>query len=198
MTLDVVLPDSPAARTVREVTEQFSSRALVNHCVRSYLWAADHAVRHAIPFDAELLYVAAMLHDVGLAPVFDSATVPFEEAGGAVGWVFAAGAGWPADRRRRVGEVVVAHMRSGVDLADDPEGHLLALGTGMDISGRDPDRWSTEFRREVLDRYPRLGLADEFLRCLEDQARRKPDSAAAGFLAGGGGDRLRANVLDRL
>ncbi len=190
------LPDTAACRLAREVVQQFSSPALANHCLRSYLWAADHAARHGIAFDAELLFVAAMVHDLGLVPVFDSATVPFEEAGGAVGWVFAAGAGWPAARRRRVAEIVVAHMAPEVDVAADPEGHLLELATGLDISGRDPDAWPAGVRAEVLERYPRLGLIDEFVACFTDQARRKPDSIAGRFVATGFAARARANPLD--
>jgi HD domain-containing protein len=190
------LPDTAACRLAREVVQEFSSPALVNHCLRSYLWAADHAARHGIAFDAELLFVAAMVHDLGLVPVFDSATVPFEEAGGAVGWVFAAGAGWPAGRRRRVAEIVVAHMAPEVDVAADPEGHLLELATGLDVSGRDPDAWPAGLRAEVLDRHPRLGLADEFVACFADQARRKPGSIAGRLAATGFAARAQANPLD--
>ncbi|WP_369253308.1 HD domain-containing protein [Geodermatophilus amargosae] len=190
------LPDTAACRLAREVVQEFSSPALVNHCLRSYLWAADHAARHGIDVDAELLFVSAMVHDLGLTPVFDSATVPFEEAGGAVGWVFAAGAGWPAGRRRRVAEVVVAHMAPEVDVDADPEGHLLELATGLDISGRDPDAWPADLRAEVLARYPRLGLIDEFVACFTDQARRKPDSLAGRFTAAGFAARAQANPLD--
>ncbi|MGY1738030.1 HD domain-containing protein [Geodermatophilus sp. SYSU D00684] len=190
------LPDTAACRLAREVVQEFSSPALVNHCLRSYLWAADHAARHGIAFDEELLFVAAMVHDIGLVPVFDSATVPFEEAGGAVGWVFAAGAGWPAARRRRVAEIVVAHMAPEVDVAADPEGHLLELATGLDISGRDPDAWPADLRAAVLAEHPRLGLIGEFVACFEDQARRKPDSLAGRFSANGFAARARANPLD--
>ncbi|MGY1714176.1 HD domain-containing protein [Geodermatophilus sp. SYSU D01106] len=191
------LPDTPACRLAREVVAEFSSPALVNHCLRSYLWAADHAGRHGIAFDDELLFVAAMVHDLGLSPVFDSATLPFEDAGGAVGWVFAAGAGWPVPRRRRVAEIVVAHMAPEVDVAVDPEGHLLELATGLDISGRDPAAWPADLRAAVLAEYPRLGLIDEFVACFTDQARRKPDSLAGRFTEAGFADRARANPLDR-
>jgi hypothetical protein len=194
---DLLLPDSAAARAAAEVAAAYQSPALINHCHRSYLWAADYGRRYGVSFDAELLYVAAMLHDIGLVPVFDSATVPFEEAGGEVAWVFAAGAGWPVARRRRGAEVIVRHMHAEVDPAVDPAGHLLELATGLDVSGRDPDLWTAEFRAEVLRRYPRLGLAEEFIRCFEGQAARKPGSLAAGFVAGGFADRVHGNVLDR-
>src|SRR4051794_14610040 len=39
-----------------------------------------------VVFDADLLYVAAMLHDIGLVAAFDSHTVDFEQAGGHVAW----------------------------------------------------------------------------------------------------------------
>jgi predicted butyrate kinase (DUF1464 family) len=43
---------------------------------------------------------------------------------------------------------------------------------------------------------PRLALRDEFVRCFEDQARRKPESSAAAAIANGIAGRLAANVLD--
>ena len=48
------------------MVREFSSPALVNHCLRSYLWAAAYGAEHRLIFDAELLYVSAMLHDIGL------------------------------------------------------------------------------------------------------------------------------------
>ncbi|MGY1843773.1 HD domain-containing protein [Modestobacter sp. SYSU DS0875] len=197
MPLDELVPSSSAARAAREVAAAFSSPALLAHCDRSYLWAAEYGRARGISFDAELLYVAAMLHDLGLVPVFDSVTEPFEEAGGAVAWVFAAGAGWDTDRRRRVSEVIVRHMWPQVDVDADPEGHLLELATGLDVSGRRPDDWPAGFRAEVLARHPRLGLAEEFLGCFTAQARRKPGSLAGQFVAGGFAERVRGNPLDR-
>ena len=168
MTLEDLVPDTRAARTAREVVEAFSTPALAAHCHRTHLFAASYARERGIDHDAELLYVAAMVHDLGLAPVFDSQRLPFEEAGGAVGWVFAAGAGWPVERRRRVAEVVVRHMWTEVDLAVDREGHLLELATALDVSGRDPQAWPDDVRAEVLARYPRAGLAGEFVTCITD------------------------------
>jgi hypothetical protein len=194
--LDALQPDTAAARAALQVAETFCSPALLNHCRRSYLWAAEYGRARGIAHDAELLFVAAMLHDLGLVPVFDSATLPFEEAGGAVAWVFGAGAGWDVDRRRRTAEVIVAHMAPEVDVAADPEGHLLELATGLDVGGRRPEDWPADFRAEVLDRFPRLGLAAEFLDCFEIQARRKPSSSAGRSIASGFADRVLGNPLD--
>jgi hypothetical protein len=189
--------ETAAGRAALEVVREFSSPALVNHCIRSYYWAASYGRLNGIAYDEELLYVAAMLHDLGLVRAFDNHTEPFEDAGGYVAWVFGAGAGWPVQRRRRVHEVIVRHMWDEVDPAADPEGHLLELATALDISGRAPDAWPEDFRRELVETYPRLGLAGEFTACFEDQARRKPGTTAAAAIASGMARRIAANPLDR-
>jgi hypothetical protein len=194
---DVPAPDTPTARAALEVVTAYCSPALVNHCVRSYVWAASYGVLHDIGFDAELLYVSAMLHDLGLVPEFDSHSTPFEEVGGHLAWVFGAGAGWPAERRGRAAEVIVRHMGADVDPSADPEGHLLRIGTGLDVAGRAADGWPPEFRSDVVRRIPRLSLVEEFLPLFEDQARRKPGCAAAAAVRSGMADRMSANVLDR-
>ncbi|WP_328816720.1 HD domain-containing protein [Nonomuraea cypriaca] len=193
---DLVIPDTPACRGALEVATGYHSPSLLNHSIRAYLWAAAYAQDNRIAFDAELLYVAAMLHDIGLAAEFDSHTVPYEEAGGHVAWVFGAGAGWSPERRTRVSEVIVRHMWDEVPVAEDPEGHLLELSTGMDISGRQTGDLPAEVRREVLERYPRLEIAKEFSGCISDQGTRKPSSFAGRFVRGGIVDRIAANPLD--
>ena len=156
---DVLSPESPVRRGALEVATAYCSPALLNHSLRSYVWAATYAEARGIAYDDELLYVSSLLHDIGLVKEFDSHTVPFEEAGGHVAWVFAAGAGWPAERRTRAAEVIVRHMWDEVDPAVDPEGHLLELATGLDISGRNPQDWPEDLRAEVVARIPRLDLA---------------------------------------
>jgi hypothetical protein len=154
-------------------------------------------MRFDVTFDPELLYVSAMLHDLGLVKDFDNHTIPFEEAGGHVAWVFGAAAGWSLERRARSSEIIVRHMWDQVDPAIDPEGYLLALGTSLDISGKNSADWPDEFRTEVLERLPRLDLSAQFLRCFENQARRKPASSAAAAVRSGLADRIATNVLDR-
>ena len=85
-----------------------------------------------------------------------------------------------------------------VDPAADPEGYLLEIATGLDISGRNPSWWPADLRAEVVARHPRLGLAPEFATCFAAEAARKPDSSAAAAVRSGIADRIAANVLDRL
>ncbi len=194
---DLPIPSSPTAKAAAEVLAHFSPPALVQHCHRSYLLAAALATQEAIAVDHELLYVAALLHDLALEPAFDSHTLSFEEAGGHVAWVFTAGAGWPAERRDRAAGIIVAHMR-GADPAIDPEGDLLDVATGLDIGGRNVERWPEALLTEIVAAHPRLDLAERFTACFRDQAARKPQSTAAAAIRAGLAERLAANPLDRL
>jgi hypothetical protein len=193
---DLPIPETTATRSATEVLRRYAAPALVNHALRSGLWAAAYGLLHGIPYDPELLQVAALLHDLGLEEPFDSHRLPFEVAGGDLAWVFGAGAGWPADRRLRLAEVVVRHMWDDVDPALDPEGHLLERATSLDISGRRIEEWPAGLRAEVLERWPRLDLAARFTACFADQAARKPDSSAAAAVRSGLADRIAANPLD--
>lgn len=190
---ELPVPDSEAARASLQIAERYYTPALLNHCVRSYCFAAAAGLERGLAFDAELLYVASIVHDLGLTEPFDSHSMDFESAGGQVAWVFAAGAGWAPERRDRLSEVIVRHMGDPVDPLLDAESHLLEIATALDISGRDTEAWPRDLRIDVLHAYPRLDLAAEFADRFDEQARRKPGSAAASAVRGGIRERLAGN-----
>jgi HD domain len=191
-----VFPQTPAAAAALSVATRFYSPALLNHCVRSYLWGVMYASAHRITFDDELYYVAALLHDIGLTDPFDSHRLAFEEAGGDLAWVFGMAAGWPANRAARATEIIVLHMRDDVASEVDPESHLLQVATGWDVVGRRPEEFPLEVRAQVVAGYPRFGFGREFLACFEDQARRKPESAAGASISNKAAERMLGNTLD--
>src|SRR4051812_737639 len=120
-----MVPETAAVAAAMTVARRYFSPAFLNHSVRCYAWGTLYGQAHGIRGDDELFCVAALLHDIALAPSFDSHTVPFEEAGGDVARVFGLAAGWPADRVDRVGQIIVLHMRDDVAAGVDPEAHLL-------------------------------------------------------------------------
>lgn len=190
-----MFPQSPAAVAALSVATRFCSPALLNHSVRSYLWGAMYGRAHGIAFDDELYYVSALLHDMGLTEPFDSHRMAFEDAGGRLAWVFGVAAGWSEARAARAQEIIVLHMRDDVSPAADPESHLLQVATSWDVVGRRPELFPPDVRAETLARYPLLGFGAEFLACFEDQARRKPGSAAAASVSNDVARRIAANPL---
>jgi hypothetical protein len=93
--------------------------------------------------------------------------------------------------------VIVLHMRAPVAAGDAPEAHLLQVAVSADVSGRGLGAFDPAFRSALLRRYPRAGFATEFLRLVQDEARRKPSSAAATLMHGGWAQRISTNPLDR-
>jgi len=192
-------PDTQAARAARELAAAYHSPALLNHVLRSWLWAEAFAqLEGRDGIDHELLYVSALLHDIGIVPEFDNVALSYEDAGGHVAVALTAGAGWEAARRTRALEVIVRHNWPAVDPAFDEEGYLLETATGLDISGTRADDLPLDLRREVVGAYPRLDLAAEFGAGVADQAERKPDTQAHRLVLGGVRAKLAANPLESL
>jgi HD superfamily phosphodiesterase len=112
---DFPVPDSPAARAALQVATEYLSEALINHSIRSWYWAVGFAAfEERSGFDAELLYTAALLHDIGLAEEFDNHTLAYELAGGHVAWALTAGAGWEKSRRTRAARNLPARDYRGI------------------------------------------------------------------------------------
>ena len=174
----LLTPPSEVADRALAVARRWCTPAVVNHCIRSWVWAALLGESERIEFDAELLFVSAMLHDLGVGEPFDSHSVPFETAGGAVAWAFAAGADWSEHRRGRVMEVIERHMWVDVDPAQDAEGYLLEAATSLDVAAAGAERWDADLIRAVTSRVPRLAFSTEFAAAIHDQAARKPQSTA--------------------
>jgi len=192
-------PESPAARAALELAASHHSPALLNHVIRSWLWAEGFArIEQRQNVDHELLYTSAMLHDIGIVPVFDNASLSYEEAGGHVAVALTAGAGWPAHRRQRILDVIVRHNWPSVDPGMDLEGYLLEIATALDISGSRPDALPQDFVREVLAIYPRLALSEEFTTGVTDQALRKPTTAAHRLVLGGVATKLAGHPFEQM
>ncbi|KHK99439.1 cyanamide hydratase [Microbacterium mangrovi] len=196
---DFPVPDTAAARGAYALAVAYQPPSITAHAIRSWLWAEGFAVVAGLEdVDHELLYTAALLHDIGTVTEFDNHTISYEHAGGHVAVALTAGAGWPAERRQRVLEVVVRHNWPSVDPQFDVEGHLLETATGLDISGVGADALPEEFLREVLAGYSRGDLAAVFGACVVEQAARKPATSARRLVDGGVVRKLQDNPLERL
>ena len=174
----LTVPDTASARRAEEVCREAQSESLANHCFRSYAWAALLGVRDGVRWDAELLYVAAMLHDVGLTPTYDRGGC-FESDGAQAARELLAELGWNAARAETVADAIYLHMHvTGPE--NTPEAQLLDLGTAVDVRG--VRIGEVHARGFVLERFPRLGFKEHFIELLEEQAERKPHCVVHAFL----------------
>jgi HD superfamily phosphodiesterase len=77
----IKIPDSKVAREAAELVRQHESELLFNHSVRVFVFGAMKGIRQNLKFDSELLYVAALFHDLGLVDANHTDTKRFEVDG---------------------------------------------------------------------------------------------------------------------
>ena len=178
-------PDSRVVREAEELLREVIPGFLCNHSFRCYYYAAALGERDEISFDEELLYVAALFHDLGLVADYDTGAC-FEDDGAAACAAFAAARGWPERRCSAAAEAIRLHMAADIALGDGPEAVLLWHSTGFDVRGHRYSELSPDTIAGVLRAYPRLDFKEGFARLLADQAERKPRCAAARWVKQGG------------
>src|SRR5215813_3137850 len=105
----IKIPDSKIAREATELVRQHESELLFNHSVRVFLFGAMKGVRQNLKFDSELLYIAALFHDLGLADAYHSATRRFEVDGADAARAFLRGHGIAARETDLVWEAIALH-----------------------------------------------------------------------------------------
>jgi hypothetical protein len=172
------IPDSAFATRARQLVEDVEPPFLLNHSIRAYAWAVGLARHDKVEFDAELLYVAALLHDIALLPGYDLGGC-FEIEGGLAARHLAIREGQPLERAAAIDEVIALHMAA--ELPSDPasEVQLLWDSTGVDVTGHRLEDVPKKLVAPVLGAYPRLQFKRDFGRLFADQAARKPTCRVA-------------------
>jgi hypothetical protein len=182
-------PNSSAAREAEERCRELSSESLFNHCLRTYVWGALLGRRDRLDWDDELLYVACLLHDLGLTPAHDGREPGvhcFAVEGARAAGALLTGIGWRPARRDRVGEAICLHNNPQVRPSQGVEAHLLTRGAAYDVIGRSFRAIPAELRDGELERHPRLGFTSEMERLMREQARKRPRSRPGIFIRYGG------------
>lgn len=189
------VPDSPLARRARQFLGDVAAPFLVNHSIRCYAWAVELAARDRLTFDPEILYVATMLHDIGLVRAYDLGGC--YEVDGAIAAERLAGAVGAAEARARAIHVAIArHNDEVMAPGAAPETVLLWDAAGVDVTGERFADVRSAMIPAVLAAYPRLDFKREFSALLVDQASRKPTCPAAKMIDAGILDQIAQAPFD--
>lgn len=176
------IPDSALATQATKLVAELSPPFLFNHAVRSYLFADALGRRGKLKYDRELVYLGAVMHDLGLTPQF-SGQGSFEVEGARRARAFLLARGLPEAKADLVHEAIALHAAVGVASKMAPEVALVHFGSGMDVIGFRAEDIAPQTIERVVEAYPRLGFKAAFAELLEDEARRKPQSHIAGHVS---------------
>ena len=158
------------------------SDLLFHHSARVYFWGALAGSRMRLKFDPELLYTAAMFHDIGLTPRYENSRLRFEVDGANAARDFLRGHAISESDIETVWNAVALHTTPGIPQFMRPEIALVQAGAGMDVAGRGYDQFSDAQRDAVVAAFPREadfkhGIIDAFYQGM----RRRPDTTFGTF-----------------
>jgi HD domain len=175
-------PDSALARDAEERVRKLSSPALYGHCARTWAFATLFAQRDRVEHDEELLYLACMLHDLGLTSSHwgeDPHAKCFAVEGARAAHTIVRQHGAEEARARRVAEAISLHLNVTVPARLGAEAHLLSKGVSLDVVGRYLHQIPLAATTTVEERWPREGFASELAAATTKQARMRSQSRSA-------------------
>jgi hypothetical protein len=168
------IPDSRIAREAAELVRQHETELVFNHSVRVFLFGAMKGVRQNLKFDPELLYVAALFHDLGLFDVCHTETKRFEVDGADAAREFLRSRGIPEPKADLVWEAIALHTTPGIPQYMRPEIALTNAGVLVDVVGIGYDDYTPEQRAQVVASFPRGDFKKDFIEVQTCSALKKP------------------------
>jgi len=170
-------PDSVLTRAAEVLARRRLSPALLNHSYRTYAFGAALGELDNLDVDRELLFAAALLHDVGL--LTPTPHVDFTRASARVARDVAEDVGLSTAATNILRTAITLHHSPGVNMTHGPVAHLLSAGAGLDVAGLRSWHLPPELLAGVLAAHPRLGFKREFAAAFRAEAARVPRGRAA-------------------
>jgi hypothetical protein len=176
----VRLVDSPIARKAVELAQSTSPAYLFNHAVRTFLLGSLTGHVLGQNFDDELLFLACILHDLGLTERFQG-DLPFEIQGAEAAKQFLEDNSYATEGIQTVWDGIAMHA-SAIGHFKRPEIALVGEGAGADVLGPDFLQIKKSDVDEVLKAFPRWGFKVAFVETCAEVVRKHPRSASRSFM----------------
>jgi hypothetical protein len=183
----ITVSDTPLIARALEHVRTHSEPYLFNHAVRSWLFAVRLGQLQGVAYDAEVVAIGTLLHDLGLTAGF---TGPrrFEIEGADAARTFAREQGLVEERARLIWDSVALNSTPSIGLYKEPEVALCTAGIGVEF-GFQYDRIPPNEMRSVLAAFPRLEMKRRFTDSVCRIVRTRPETTYDNF-AGDFGERF--------
>ncbi|MFF4243113.1 HD domain-containing protein [Streptomyces sp. NPDC001822] len=172
----VRVPDTKLAVEATELVRDTTDDLVYHHSHRVYLFGALRGREWDLSFDPELLYVAALFHDLGLGERFRSSGRRFEVDSADEARRFLRSHGVPEDSVRRVWTAVALHTTPGIPAFMEPEVALVSAGVEYDVLGLGYGEVSDADRAAIVALHPRPDFKRRILAAFTDGIGPKPET----------------------
>ncbi|MGW0819461.1 HD domain-containing protein [Streptomyces viridiviolaceus] len=184
----ISVPDTKLARAATELIRDTTSDLVYHHSRRVFWFGSLQGRNRGLSFDAELLYIGAMFHDVGLSESFRTSGRRFEVDGADEARRFLQSHNVPEDSIRRVWTAIALHTTPGIPEFMEPEVALVTAGVEYDVLGIGYADIGDAERAEITRLHPRPGFKKNILKAFTEGIAPKPETTFGN---------VKADVLER-
>ncbi|MFE7709345.1 HD domain-containing protein [Streptomyces sp. NPDC057486] len=170
------VPDTKLAREATELVHEAAGELIYHHSRRVYFFGVLQGRNRDLSFDPELLYIAAMFHDLGLREQFRTSGRRFEVDGADEARRFLQAHEVPEDSVRRVWTAIALHTTPGIPEFMEPEVALVTAGVEYDVLGIGYADIPAAEREEIVALHPRPDFKTRILGAFTDGIRHKPET----------------------
>lgn len=175
------LAETPAILKAFALAQERMSPVLFNHVTRSWIFAAKIGAQRAEPFDAEIVAVTTLLHDMGFT-AHGEGPHRFEVNGANVAHAFVRNLGFDDRRAQLVWDGIALHVTHSISLFKETEVALSSRGIGVDFGTADYATLDAADIAAVVAAVPRLDMKREFAACALHMAETKPETTYDTFI----------------
>ncbi|OBJ54866.1 HD domain-containing protein [Mycobacterium sp. 1423905.2] len=172
----IVIPDTALVREVTDFIRTAEDDVLFHHSRRAYLFGALHARRMGLQPDLELLYVAAMFHDLGLTARYGTSAERFEIDGADAARDFLVERGVDEAKAHKVWLGIALHTTPGVPARLAPEISMLVAGVATDVVGVGREDLSPNAVDAVTAAHPRPDFKNRILVAFHEGMKHRPET----------------------
>ena len=161
----VSVPDTPVIARAIEYAREHSEPYLFNHVMRSWLFSVILADLNQSVYDAEVLAVTTILHDLGLTNAFEG-PLRFEVEGANAARAFAHKEGIDGRRGQLIWDGVALNSTPSIAFHKEAEVALSTAGIALDWGGWGSDKLAEAQMTAIVDAFPRLEMKQRFTRAV--------------------------------
>jgi hypothetical protein len=176
----VRVPDTPLVTDAIALARARSEAYLFNHVMRSWLFATLLAEQKGQAYDAEVLAVSALLHDIALSTP-SGGPLRFEVEGANTAREFARDRGVDARRTQLIWDSIALNSTPSICLHKEVEAALCTMGVALDWGGWGYDSIPAEQMARIVAEFPRLEMKQRFTNAVCGLCERRPETTYDNF-----------------